>query len=52
MHTGETVHFILGLVTQQLSANLPSQTQRLSLASAVHAGLIKKAVEMLPDPTP
>lgn len=52
MHTGETVHFILGLVTQQLSANLPSQTQRLSLASVVHASLIKKAVEMLPDPTP
>jgi S1-C subfamily serine protease len=49
MHTGETVHFIVGLVTQQLSANLSSAKERLSLASVIHASLIKKAVAMLPD---
>ena len=49
MHTGETVHFIVGLVTQQLSANLTSAKERLSLASVIHASLIKKAVVMLPD---
>ena len=50
MHTGETVHFIVGLVTQQLSASLSSAKERLSLASVIHASLIKKAVAMLPDP--
>jgi Trypsin-like peptidase domain len=49
MHSGETVHFIVGLVTQQLSANLTSAKERLSLASVIHASLIKKAVGMLPD---
>src|SRR5262245_21135328 len=49
MHTGETVHFIVGLVTQQLSANLTSAKERLSLASVIHASLIKKAVGTLPD---
>jgi len=50
MHTGETVHFIVGLVTQQLSANLSSAKERLSLASVIHANLIRKAVAMLPEP--
>jgi hypothetical protein len=50
MHTGETVHFIVGLVTQQLSASLSSEKERLSLASVIHASLIKKAVAMLPEP--
>jgi len=50
MHTGETVHFIVGLITQQLSENLTSTKERLSLASVVHASLIRKAVAMLPDP--
>jgi trypsin-like peptidase len=49
MHTGETVHFIVGVVTQQLSANLSSAKERLSLATVIHASLIKKAVAMLPD---
>jgi Trypsin-like peptidase domain len=49
MHTGETVHFIVGLVTQQLSANLSSAKERLSLATVIHASLIKKAVAMLPE---
>jgi hypothetical protein len=50
MHTGETVHFIVGLVTQQISENLTSSKERLSLASVIHASLIKKAVAMLPEP--
>src|SRR5467141_3543762 len=50
MHTGETVHFIVGLVTQQVSENLTSAKERLSLASVIHASLIKKAVAMLPEP--
>jgi hypothetical protein len=50
MHTGETVHFIVGLVTQQLAASSSAARERLSLASVVHASLIKKAVAMLPDP--
>ena len=50
MHTGETVHFIVGLVTQQVVENLTSDKERLSLASVIHASLIKKAVAMLPDP--
>ncbi len=50
MHTGETVHFIVGLITQQLSENLTSSKERLSLASVIHASLIRKAVNMLPDP--
>ena len=50
MHTGETVHFIVGLVTQQVSENLTAAKERLSLASVIHASLIKKAVAMLPDP--
>ena len=50
MHTGETVHFIVGLVTQQVTENLTSAKERLSLASVVHASLIKKAVAMLPEP--
>jgi hypothetical protein len=49
MHTGETVHFIVGVVTQQLSANFSSAKERLSLATVIHASLIKKAVAMLPD---
>ena len=48
MHTDETVHFIVGLVTQQVSSNLTSEQQRLSLAVVIHATLIKKAVAMLP----
>jgi Trypsin-like peptidase domain len=50
MHTGETVHFIVGLVTQQISENLTSAKERLSLATVIHASLIKKAVAMLPEP--
>ena len=50
MHTGETVHFIVGIVTQQLSATLSPEKERLSLASVIHASLIKKAVAMLPEP--
>jgi hypothetical protein len=50
MHTGETVHFIVGLVTQQVVENLTSEKERLSLASVIHARLIKKAVAMLPEP--
>ena len=50
MHTGETVHFIVGLVTQQVVENLTSEKERLSLASVIHASLIKKAVAMLPEP--
>src|SRR5213592_881555 len=50
MHTGETVHFIVGLVTQQLSANTRSSKESLSLATVIHASLIRKAVEMLPEP--
>lgn len=49
MHTGETVHFIVGLVTQQVVENLTSEKERLSLASVIHASLIKKAVAMLPE---
>ena len=50
MHTGETVHFIVGLVTQQVVENLTSEKERLSLASVIHASLIKKAVAMLLEP--
>ena len=50
MHTGETVHFIVGLITQQLSGNLSNNKESLSLAAVIHASWIKKAVEMLPEP--
>src|SRR5256712_10440917 len=50
MHTGGTVHFIVGLVTQQGSENLTFAKERLSLSSVIHASLIRKAVEMLPEP--
>ena len=50
MHTGETVHFIVGLVTQQVVENLTPEKERLSLASVIHASLIREAVAMLPEP--
>ena len=50
MHAGETVHFIVGFVTQQVTENLTSAKERLSLASVIQASLIKKAVAMLPEP--
>jgi S1-C subfamily serine protease len=50
MHTNETVHFIVGLVTQQLSGNVSNNKESLSLAAVIHASWIKKAVEMLPEP--
>jgi len=49
LHTGENVHFIVGLVTQQLAATTRSSRESLSLANVIHASLIKKAVDMLPE---
>jgi hypothetical protein len=57
-HLGESLHFIMGLVSEEATYNEQLVGQysaelhqfQLGLAVVVHASLIKKTVEMLPSP--
>jgi len=57
-HLGQTIHFIIGLVSEQESFNQrivtpysqESTRYPLSLAVIVHASLIKQAIDTLPSP--
>jgi hypothetical protein len=53
MALGETLQFVVGLVSEQLSSNALGVPTDLSLGVVVPAAFIKETIEMLPaDPTP
>ena len=46
----ETIHFIIGLVSQESVVQQPYSEFQLGLAVVVHASLIKQAINLLPSP--
>jgi hypothetical protein len=52
VHIGETLQIVVGLVTQQMSADLGSGARELQIGVVIPALFIKETMDMLPDVPP